>query len=322
MNLTSFLYLFHYFMKIYIKTPLIGRRKAIPHMLEHCIAKSHFWSSDFFTFTYGSEVEISSNFTLYEYDKWVSIDSILKYLTDPISKKAFEYELPIIQEECEDSSYDQRIYQESLTLLLKKKFDLNSASDLSREAVKKYHEKYYQLENFLICDDTLSEYKLLFQGEKLKKLRNWVTTSLQVSPFLFEDDAYFIYWKQYCLQEDYWKLFFLQTLLEGYIFYQKRWQWREYYHGTPYFFTYQEANWLVVPDYDFSNYSQDFFLQGKQYLLSMLKAWYFSTVLFLNNYFYWIPATRDEVIALCESFSWNHFQKEILTPLNEMKKGV
>ena len=149
-------------MKIYIKTPLIGRRKAIPHMLEHCIAKSHFGSSDFFTFTYGSEVEISSNFTLYEYDKWVSIDPILKYLTDPISKEAFEYELPIIQEECEDSSYDQRIYQESLTLLLKKKFDLNSASGLSREAVKKYHEKYYQLENFLICDDTLSEYKLLF----------------------------------------------------------------------------------------------------------------------------------------------------------------
>jgi hypothetical protein len=56
--------------------------------------------------------------------------------------------------------------------LLKKKFDLNSASGLSWEAVKKYHEKYYQLENFLICDDTLPEYKLIFQGEKLKNLRN------------------------------------------------------------------------------------------------------------------------------------------------------
>jgi len=28
----------------------------------------------------------------------------------------------------------------------------------------------------------------------------------------------------------------------------------------------------VVPDYDFNNYSQDFFLQGKKYLLLMLKA--------------------------------------------------
>ena len=308
-------------MKIYIKTPLIGRRKAIPHMLEHCIAKSRFWSSDFFTFSYGSEAESSSNFTLYEYDKWLSFDSILKYLTDPIFKEAFEYELPIIQEECEDSTYDQRIYQESLSFLLSQKFDLNSASGLSWEEVQKYHEKYYKLENFLVCDDTLPDYRLVFQGENLKNLRTWAASPLQLFPFLFEEDGYFIYWKQYCLQEDYWKLFFLQTLLEWYIFFQKRWKWREYYHGTPYFFTYQESNWLVVPDYDFNNYSQDFFLQGKQYLLLMLKAWYFSTVFFLNNYFYWIPATRDEVVALCEAFSWSDFQKEVLIPLNEMKKG-
>ena len=255
-------------------------------MLEHCIAKSRFWSSDFFTFTYGSEARSYSNFTLYEYDKWLSFDSIFKYLTDPISKEAFDYELSIIQEECEDSTYDQRIYQESLSFLLSQKFDLNSGSGLSWEEVQKYHEKYYKLENFLVCDDTLPDYKLLFQGEKLKNLRIWAASPLQLFPFSFEEDVYFIYWKQYCLQEDYWKLFFLQTLLEWYIFFQKRWKWREYYHGTPYFFTYQESNWLVVPDYDFNNYSQDFFLQGKKYLLLMLKAWYFSTVFFLNNYFY------------------------------------
>jgi len=39
------------------------------------------------------------------------------------------------------------------------------------EEVQKYHEKYYKLENFLVCDDTLPDYKLLFQGEKLKNLR-------------------------------------------------------------------------------------------------------------------------------------------------------
>jgi len=80
--------------------------------------------------------------------------------------------LPIIQEECEDSTYDQRIYQESLSFLLSQKFDLNSASGLSWEEVQKYHEKYYKLENFLVCDDTLPDYRLVFQGEKLKNLRS------------------------------------------------------------------------------------------------------------------------------------------------------
>lgn len=88
----------------------------------------------------------------------------------------------------------------------------------------------------------------------------------------------------------------------------------------PYFFTYNEAIWLLIPHYDFSHYTQDFFQQGKTYLLNMFKAGYFTQRFLLNEYFYGLPATKNQVVDWCQSFSWQEFQQEILNPLINIKK--
>lgn len=306
-------------MKIYIKTPLVTNAKGIPHMVEHCIGNSHLWASDFFSFTYWVDAEVSANYSVYEFDAWIWMQEAIDYLTMPLKKESFDFELPILQEECEDSSYDQRIYQEAIKILYDQDFDLNGVGEFSWKDVYDYHQNYYQKENMLIIDNFDWD-KVLFQWENLKKIRNLTSTNLLVKSWVFEDDAYVILGRLSSSVSDFWRLFFVHTLIEGYIFQQKRWKEGEYYHGMPYFFTYNEAIWLLIPHYDFSHYTQDFFQQGKTYLLNMFKAGYFTQRFLLNEYFYGLPATKNQVIDWCQSFSWEEFQQEILNPLINIKK--
>jgi hypothetical protein len=54
---------------------------------------------------------------------------------------------------------------------------------------------------------------------------------------------------------------------------------------------------------------KEFFEWGKKYLLNVFKYWYYKEKIFLNEYIYWIPKTRKEVIQMCKNFTREEFKE-------------
>jgi hypothetical protein len=54
---------------------------------------------------------INTDYTYFEFDKWINYEDAIKRLTEEINKESFLYEKKIIKQELEDVNYDQRIYE-------------------------------------------------------------------------------------------------------------------------------------------------------------------------------------------------------------------
>lgn len=67
-------------MRIYIRTPLVNKSKMIPHTVEHCAWNIVWEISDFFDFQWWLSWWVSTDFTYFEFDKWVKYEDMMKYL--------------------------------------------------------------------------------------------------------------------------------------------------------------------------------------------------------------------------------------------------
>ena len=54
---------------------------------------------------------INTDYTYFEFDKWINYEDAIERLTKDINKESFLYEKKIIKQELEDVNYDQRIYE-------------------------------------------------------------------------------------------------------------------------------------------------------------------------------------------------------------------
>ena len=70
------------------------------------------------------------------------------------------YEKEIIQQELEDLSYGQRIYEYVVKKYLDSDISMNQYDEVSRKDVKNYHEKYYNPKNMIVVEDT-NNYKII-----------------------------------------------------------------------------------------------------------------------------------------------------------------
>jgi hypothetical protein len=90
--------------------------------------------------------------------------------------------------------------------------------------------------------------------------------------------------------------------------YIQRWQKWEYYYLDPCFYEYEDNCIVIIWDYDYSTLNQKFFEWWKKYIIDMVeKGEYFKERFFLNEYIYWIPKTREDVIDLYKSYSYDDF---------------
>lgn len=295
-------------MRIYIKTPLINNSKMIPHLVEHCTWHSTLNLNDYFDLSYWADGVINTDYTYFEFDKRIDYKYAIEKLNQPIAKESFLYEKEMIKQELEDVSYDQRIYEWVVKKYLDSDFSMNKFEEVSREDVKNYHEKYYTSENMIVIDE--SDFKILkqwFQTSKTKKQNQ----TIKKYPFIFEDDKYLVYiWKKTDWTW-YREMYFFFRMICFFSAYLQRWQKWEYYYLEPYFYEYEDNCIIIIWDYDYSQLNEKFFEWWKKYILDMFKAWYFEEKFFLNEYFYWIWKSREDVINLYKKYSYSDFTEII-----------
>ena len=278
----------------------------IPHLVEHCTWHSALNLDDFFDLSYWADWVINTDYTYFEFDKWINYEDAIKRLTEEINKESFLYEKKIIKQELEDVNYDQRIYEWVVKNFIDSNLSVNNFEKVSREVVKSYHEKYYTPENMIVVDE--SDYKILKQWFKVDRVKNQ-NQIIKKSPFVFEDDKYLVYiWKKTDWTW-YWEMYFFFWMLCFYWAYTQRWQNWEYYYLEPYFYEYEDNCIIIIWDYDYSQLDEKFFEWWKKYIINMFEVWYFKEKFFLNEYFYWISKTRKETVQICKNFTREEFKE-------------
>ncbi|MDR0369364.1 MAG: hypothetical protein LBH96_02240 [Candidatus Peribacteria bacterium] len=290
-------------MRIYVKTPLFQNSKAIPHMVEHCVGHNMLSLSDFFEYSYGVDGIISPEYTVFEYDEWVDYQVAMQQLMTPLTKKAFDYEKKVLDAELSDPSYDQRIYERLVQLLINPQICLNSCEGLSWKKTTEYHQKWYHTNNMIVVNN---DYQILYQGGNIPKKQHH-TTELISLPFTFEEDEYLLLQAKNRNENIYWEQYFLFRIISFYVSYQMRWHQQEYYYLDPYFYTYDTINRVLLPKIPLSAFDQSFFEWGKKYILQMFSNGYFKEKFFLNTYIYNRPMERIDVIAFYQHYTWEDF---------------
>ena len=293
-------------MRIYLRTPLVNKSKMIPHLTEHCTWHSVLSLEDYFDFSYWMDGVINTDYTYFEFDKWIKYNDATKKLTKEITKESFLYETKIIKQELEDISYNLKIYEYVVRKYLDSDFFMNKYQNVLRKDVKDYHEKYYIQENMIVVDD---EFNVLKQWFKLKYWDKDKNNKVVKKKLKFEGDKYLVYlWKKTDWTW-YWEMYFFFRMLCFFWAYSQRWQKWEYYYLEPYFYEYEDNCFVLIWDYDYSQFDEEFFEWWKKYVINMFESWYFKEKFFLNEYFYWIPKTREEVIQICKKFTREEFKE-------------
>lgn len=114
-------------MQIYIKTPLVHYSQAVPHMVEHCVARTVMETSTFFEEKVRISKEISGEWTKIFFDKsLISLEKVLEKLQAPILKSVYTYEKIPFREESENMGQGSRIYEAMIRKIVDKKIALNS----------------------------------------------------------------------------------------------------------------------------------------------------------------------------------------------------
>lgn len=294
-------------MRIYIKTPLINKSKMIPHLVEHCAWHPAKNLDKYFELSYWLDAVTCIDYSYFEFDKRVDYKEAIKSLISPITEKSFLYEKGIIQQELEDLSYGQKIYEYVVKKYFDSDFSMNQYEEVSREDVKNYHEKYYTPENMIVVEDT-NNYEVIQSWFKAEKNNKNLTKKISKKSFNFENDKYLLYIWKFTDWTGYWEMYFFFRMICFFSAYLQRWQKWEYYYIEPCFYEYENNCIVIIWDYDYSTLDEKFFEWWKKYIIDMIeKGGYFKERFFLNEYIYWIPKTREDVIDLYKSYSYDDF---------------
>lgn len=306
-------------MQIYIKTPLVHYSQAVPHMVEHCVARNIMEPSNFFGEKVRISKEISGEWTKIFFDKsLISLEAVLEKLQAPILKSVYAYEKLPFREEAENMRQGSRIYEAMIKKIVDKKIALNSARWISWESIVNYHKQRYQKENMLIFEDEVSwnqEFQLIFVGKSCKENHKSETQQHFDFSFSFDWAEFFILGtKGYDVQK-YRNMVFTWTLLGNYCRYLMRYQKQTYFYEETTLDFFRDYLWLTTPDVDYSLLSESFFENGKQYILALLENWYFKEKIFLANHLYQIPAQRTEVLQICKTFQRKDFIENYMSKI-------
>lgn len=293
-------------MRIYIRTPLVNKSKIIPHTVEHCAGFFNGKIDDFFDFSQGLDWEISSDFTCFEFDKWVKYEDMMEHLFQPIERKTVTYEHKVLEEELWDPWYAQKVYEKVLKRFLDPEYNINHYKSITWKEVKDYHEKYYNRKNAIVVDE--KDYKIIFKWFKPKE-KEYKKSEQRKEKLKFKDNKYIVYILNNYNGENYRKMFFWYRLLDYYLYLINRLTNQKYYYQNNYSFQQGETFMVLVEDTDYSKLDKKFFEWWKKYFLNVLKYWYYKEKFFLNKYFYWIPKTRKEVIQICKKFTREEFKE-------------
>ena len=294
-------------MRIYIRTPLVNKSQMVPHTVEHCAGYFNRKIDDFFDFSQGLSWDVSPGLTCFEFDKWVKYEDILEHLFQPIEKDTVTYEHKVLEQELWNPKYIQKIYEKVLKKYLDPDFSMNQYEEVPREDVKNYHEKYYKRENVIVADNE-KDYKIIFKWFNPKE-KEYKEAELRKEKLKSTYDVYIVYILNNYNAENYRKLFFCFRIFDYYLHFLNRFKYQKYFYQNNYLFQLEESFIAVVEDTDYSKLDKNFFEWWKKYLINALKYWYYKERFFLNEYFYWIPKTRKEVIQICKNFTREEFKE-------------
>ncbi len=307
-------------MQIYVKTPLVNYSQTIPHMVEHCSGRDTMTPNNFFWEKVLFSKEIIGEWTKIFFDKnLISVETVLKKIQAPLLKSVYEYEKIPFKQECENMGQWSLIYESMLKKIIDPKISINSRKGKTWENVVNYHKQYYTNENILIFEDEVDwdeEFSLIFAGQSYQENKKYSTNEDFFSNFSFDWQNFFIIGTKNYNVHTYWKLIFAWTILENFCKYLKRYHEQSYFYEETTLDTFRDYLRITTPKIDYSLLTESFFKNGKTYIINMLENWYFKEKLFLANHVHQIPASRNEVIKICQNFQRDDFNQKYLFFIN------
>lgn len=300
-------------MKALIYTPLSNNSQSIPHVVEHCLWKSYPFTHDwFFKQKLFFSKEIIWEITSVSSDIWISVDEIIKFLTQNIQEDVFNYEKKVLEKECNDIHQWWLIYESMIQKIVNKKIMINDYKLCNFNEIEGYHKKYYTNENLLILDDNVwinDEFNVKFVWPTiLKRFQNFVWKWKRFyHNFTFDDIQFHIFWYESFDFTTYRNLVFSWIIFDVYCTYFMRYKrWQYYYESTTFDF-FNRYIWITIPKIDYTELTEDFFNQAKLYIKSILQTWSFKEKICLSKIIFDIDNARSEIINLCDNFSRYQF---------------
>jgi hypothetical protein len=168
-----------------------------------------------------------------------------------------------------------------------------------------YHDKYYKLDNMIICDDDYNIVKDSYIYRRNKKVE-FSFDSLKLSITLNWYKNYALI-RKYKTWRDYYMFFFLRELLDAYFSFKYRYvKHRYYYDLETFFFRTEELNILVVSwgfDIDFD---LEFFEKFKETFYNIISFDYRKKGIVINKLLTWDIIKLEEVINYIKSIDYKN----------------
>jgi len=297
-------------MYLYIKTPLSGQSKYIPHLVEHCsILPENGNIQDFFAFEYCFSADTYSTYTMMEFPERYC-DTILRLLQTPLKPWKVPQEKKVLRQELQEVNFTQELLEKIFCVLYQTRFNLNHTARVRFSDVYEYHTTYYTPSNWILCDEkyricsnsyqfqTISFPEPQIKNEKfslnVRGYKNFVRTTPKT-------------WESHIRNA------FLQELIDTWGVFQYRFWHNPIYHipVDAYFFRSENRDILVMSEI-FPDISEDFFTAfQKEFCEKSIENHFINKIIILIYLHLGTRLTHIEIVQYIQSYTYKKYQEYI-----------
>lgn len=293
-------------MQIFIRTPLYKLSKFIPHLIEHCInRKAIVSSSDYFNYIHNTDFNSFSNYTLLKIPNYFDVNIFLEKIIEKIDKKLIEIEVNVLKQELKNINYINWLYEKICKKIYGSQFNINKISNSKISEIIDYHQKYYQNENIIICDDDYNiinnsyiytehnKEKIHIKKQKFRLMFNWYNN--------YVISTAWTNWKNYYFH------FFLEELMNSFIDFKYRFQNNIYHNDSEaYFFRTEELDIFVISWKFDIWFDKDFFDNFKIKFKNIVSFDYWKKWIILCKLLNWENINNKEILNYIDSFTFEN----------------
>ncbi len=281
-------------MLIFIRTPLYRLSKFIPHLIEHCINRDTNVNSEiYFDFIHNTDFKSFSNYTILKIPDYIDLNIFIKKIMNKINKSTIRIEKKVLKQELIYISYENKLFEKICKKVYWNNFNINKVNRINFDEIYSYHKKYYNLNNFIICDDNYNIIKDDYIYQKIDKLE------VKNDKFKINVNWYknFVIISEYKSWKDYYFNFFLEELINSFIDFKYRFNKNIYLNNLEaYFYRTDEINIFILGWWFDIDFSMDFFNKFKNNFINIISYDYWKKWIIINKLLLWINLNNNEII--------------------------
>jgi hypothetical protein len=233
------------------------------------------------------------------------LEKFIKKITEKLDKAILKIETKIIKEELWKFNYETKLFEKICKKIYWKEFNITKITKYSIKEVIDYHNKYYKLDNMIICDENYNILKNSYIYKKSRK-KEFSFNCLKLYTTLNWYKNYALI-KKYETRKDYYLFFFLQELIDAYFYFKYRYEEHNYYYDYETFlFRTEELNTFVLSWKFDINFNLDFFKEFKKAFCNIVLYDFWREWVILNKLLLWVDVDSKKLISYLNSIKYEY----------------